>query len=132
MAKMLTPSQLKNIPFDKLTSKDVALAANEGDPIALKTFELAGDYLGAALADLVAITSPEAIFLFGGLANAGSLILDPTIESLNRNVMPIWKNKIKIILSSIDSENAPLLGAAALAIKEIEKKNTVVARRRVI
>ena len=132
MAKMLTPSQLKNIPFDKLTSKDVALAANEGDPIALKTFELAGDYLGAALADLVAITSPEAIFLFGGLANAGSLILDPTIESLNRNVMPIWKNKIKIILSSIDSENAPLLGAAALALKEIEKKNTVVARRRVI
>lgn len=132
MADMLVDSKLKNVPFTELTSKDVALAAEAGDPIALKAFEVSGDYLGAALADLVAITSPEAIFLFGGLANAGKLILNPTKASLERNVMPIWRGKIKVILSSIDSENAPLLGAAALALKEIEKKNTVVARRRVI
>lgn len=132
MAQMLDSSKLKEIPYNKLTSKDVALAANAGDIIAKKTFEVTGEILGGALADLVAITSPEAIFLFGGMANAGELILSPTKKSLEKNLMPLWKGKIKLILSSIDSENAPLLGAAALAIKEIQKRNTIIARRRVI
>lgn len=132
MAQMLEPSKLKDIPYNKLTSKDVTLAAKAGDAIAKRTFEATGEILGAALADLVAVSSPEAIFLFGGLANAGDLILTPTRKSMEKNVMPIWRGKIQLILSSVDSESAPLLGAAALAIKEMQKRNTVIARRRVI
>lgn len=132
MATMREPSKLKEVPYTVLTSKDVAAAAKAGDIIAKKTFEVTGEILGEALANLVAITSPEAIFLFGGLSKAGDLILNPTKKSLEKNLLQLWKGKIQLAISSIDSENAPLLGAAALAIKEMQKRNTVIARRRVI
>ncbi len=132
MSQILEPSKLKDIPYNILTSKEVTLAAKAGDIIAKKTFEITGKILGEALADLVAITAPEAVFLFGGLANAGDIILNPTKKAFEKHVMPLWKGKVQIILSSVNSENAPILGAAALAIKEIQKRNTVTGLRRVI
>lgn len=132
MGRMLESSTLKEIPYNKLTSKDIAIAAKAGDSIAKQTLEITGEMLGEALADLVAITAPEAIFLFGEMAYAGDMLLNPTKKSFEKNVMPLWKGKVKVILSSVDSEEAPLLGAAALAIKEIQKRNTVTGLRRVI
>lgn len=124
-------SRLKNIPVEELTSKDIAFAAKAGDPVAKKAFEITGEYLGEALANLVALISPEAIFLSGGVANAKELILTPTKRAMERNILPLWKGKVKLTLSSLEYENAPILGAAALAIKEIQKKNTTVARRKI-
>lgn len=129
--KCSAPSKLRDIPAQALTSKDVAFAAKSGDAIAKKAFEITGDYLGSALANLVAVSSPEAIFLCGGVANAGDLIMTPTKRAMEKNILPLWKGKVKLAFSSIDYENAPILGAAALAIKEIEKKAVVVARRKV-
>lgn len=125
------PSKLRDIPAASLTSRDVAFAAKSGDPTAKKAFEITGDYLGSALANLVAIASPEAIFLCGGVANAGDLIMTPTRRAMEKNILPLWKGRVKLAFSSLDYENAPILGAAALAIKEIEKKSVVVARRKV-
>lgn len=124
-------SRLREIPENELTSKDIALAAKSGDQTAKKAFETAGEYLGSALANLVAVLSPEAIFLCGGVANAGELIMSPTKRAMEKNILPLWKGKVKLTFSSLDYENAPILGAAALAIKEIEKKSIVVARRKV-
>lgn len=125
------PSKLRSIPADELTSRDVAYAAKQGDAIAKKTFEITGEYLGYALANLVAVSSPEAIFLSGGVANAGDLIMTPTRRAMEKNILPLWKGKVKLSFSSIDHQNAPILGAAALAVKEIAKKDVVVARRKV-
>ena len=72
------------------------------------------------------------IFLCGGVANAGDLIMTPTKRAMERNILPLWKGKVKLTFSSLDYENAPILGAAALAVKEIAKKDVVVARRKVI
>lgn len=124
-------SRLGKIPADELTCRDIASAAKAGDAIAKKAFETAGEYLGTALANLVAVVSPEAIFLCGGVANAGDLIMSPTKRAMERNILPLWKGRVKLAFSSLDYENAPILGAAALAIKEIEKRCTVVARRKV-
>lgn len=125
------PSKLRSLPFGELTARDVANAAKSGDHIAKKSFEIAGEILGEALTNLVALISPQAIFLSGGVANAGELILTPTKRAMEKNILPLWKGKITLALSSLDYDNAPILGAAALAIKEIEKKNIVVARRKV-
>lgn len=124
-------SRLRNIPKEKLTSREIAAAAKAGDTIAKKTFEITGDYLGATLANLVAVFSPEAIFLCGGVANARELIMTPTKRAMERNILPLWKGRVKLTYSSLDYENAPILGAAALAIKEIAKKDTVIARRKI-
>ena len=50
---------------------------------------------------------------------------------MEKNILPLWKGRVKLTFSSLDYENAPILGAAALAIKEIAKKDVVVARRKV-
>lgn len=78
MAKFNLPSKMREIPFANLTSKDIYTFAMEGDQLALKAFDFTADILGRKLADLCTVISPEAIFIFGGLANAKELIVDAT------------------------------------------------------
>ncbi len=108
-------SLLRNIPADSISSKDVFEAAQQGDELAKDIFKFTGNMLGQALADFVAFSSPEAIVLFGGLTKSGDLIMNPVVESLNANVMPRWKNKIKVLFSQLKESDAAILGASALA-----------------
>lgn len=94
--------------------------ALQGNQTAIDSFNFTGDILGLALANSVAYTSPEAIFLFGGLANAGDLIFRPTIESFEQNLLNIYKNKIKILPSHLKENEAAILGAASLIWSEIK------------
>lgn len=89
-----------------------------GDKNAIDAFNYTGNILGLALANSVAYTSPEAIFLFGGLALSGDLIFKPTIESFENNLLDIYKNKIKILPSQLPENEAALLGAASLIWKQ--------------
>ena len=59
-------SEFRRVTYDDLTAEMITKAALNGDPIAIEAYEYTGKLLGEALADAVAITSPEAIFLFGG------------------------------------------------------------------
>jgi glucokinase len=123
-------SLLKQFSYDAMTAKDIAEAAQSNDAIAKEVFEEAGEMLGMALANMVAITSPEAIFIYGGLANSGDLIMKPTRRSLDRNILKNFKKKdekgnileeanVKLILSELNNKQGAILGAAALAWKEI-------------
>ena len=114
MASMNAPSPLRSIAFDDLDSAQLSQAAAKGDPIALEAFRLTGQRLGYALADAVTITSPEAIFLFGGLAKAGDLLLDPIKHYMEENMLFAFKNKVKVLPSGLQSKNAAILGASAL------------------
>ena len=117
----MTESELRSYSFDELTSKMISEAAKKGDEIALEAFELTGRILGVKLADAVACTSPEAIFLFGGLAQAGDLLLKPTKIYMEENLFPIYRGKVKLLYSDLKETNAAVLGASALAWKELEK-----------
>ncbi len=88
--------------------------ASKGDNIALKTYEYTGEVLGLALSNSVAHTSPEAIFLFGGITNAGEMLFKPVRESFEKNLLTIYKNKVKILPSGIKENDAAILGAASL------------------
>ena len=107
-------SRLRTIPLEDLTSKDVFDAAILNDGIAKKVFQFTGEILGEAFADFVAFSSPEAIILFGGLAKAGDLILNPIRESMEKNLLDIYKDKIKLIFSALKESDAAVLGASAL------------------
>jgi len=115
-------SSLRKIERPKLTSKDIFLAAQTGDTLALEAFELTGKYLGIKLADAVLFSSPEAIILFGGLARAGEFIFKPTKKYMEEYLLPIYKNKVSLLPSELDKENAAVLGAAALVWKYTVKK----------
>ncbi len=116
-----TPSKLRNISFDQLTAKDISDAAASGDKLALEAFDYTAKILGLKLADAVAHLSPEAIVLFGGLALAGDLIFVPTKRYMEEYMLNIFKNKVKLIPSSLPGGNAAVLGAAALIWNELKK-----------
>lgn len=100
---------------EEISSSGIHKAALEGDPIAAAIFDFTGKILGQTLADAVAITSPEAIILFGGLAKAGDFILKPTKKYMEENLLAVYKNKIDIIPSGLSERDAAILGSAALA-----------------
>ena len=106
------PSLLRNV--DNISSKDVYDAAKEGDKLALKIFEFTGKILGRSFADFIAFSAPEAIVLFGGLARAKEFLLEPMQDAMNANVLPLWKNKVKIVFSQLKESDAAILGASAL------------------
>ena len=108
-------SLLRNIPVGNLTSKDVFDAAMEGDEVAKEIFNYTGKILGEAFADFVAFSAPEAIVLFGGLSKAGDLIMKPIKENMEKNLLPIWKGKVKVLFSELKEADAAILGASALA-----------------
>ena len=108
------PSLLRDIPREELNSKFVFEAATKGDEVAKEVFEFTGKILGMALANFVMFSSPEAIILFGGLTKAGDLILKPTREHLEANVIEIFQNKVKILVSHLKESDAAILGASAL------------------
>ena len=109
------PSLLRNIPVEQIDSKKVFEAAVEGDQLAKNIFEFTGQILGLALANFVMFSSPEAIILFGGLTKAGDLILKPTRENMEANVIQVFQNKVKILVSHLKEADAAILGASALA-----------------
>lgn len=114
LQKTTRPSILRNKPADKIESLDVYLAAKEGDEIAKEIFKFTGTILGWACADFTAFSSPEAFVFFGGLCKSGDLIMKPIKEAYKKNVMPLFRNKAKFVISSLMDKNAAVLGASAL------------------
>ena len=113
-------SELRGFSFNELTAAKISEAANSGDALASAAFEACGETLGRKLADSVAHLSPEAIIFCGGMAAAGELILAPTRRALEKYVFPIYRGKVKVILSSLPEGNVAVLGAAALAWRALE------------
>jgi glucokinase len=114
-------SVLRNVSFADLTAQLVSIAAEHGDRLAKEAYRICGHTLGRKLADSVAHLSPEAIILFGGMAAAGALILDPTRQSLEEHLFPIFRNKVKVLPSKLTEASAAILGAGALIWKELNK-----------
>jgi len=120
MADSAQPSELRKYSFDELDAELIHEAAKRGDFIARKAFEHTGMMLGFKLADVVAHTNPEAIFLFGGLALAKELIFEPAKAFMEENLLHIYKGKVKLLPSELSTQNAAVLGASSLiwSIKE--------------
>ncbi len=108
------PSLLRNMDTQDITSKDVYDAAIAGDKLAQDIFEFTGNLLGEAFADFVVFSAPEAIILFGGLAKSGELLMKPLRNSMEKNLMPLWKGKVKVLISELKEADAAVLGASAL------------------
>lgn len=109
-----TPSLLRELQASEITSKDVYDAAMKGDKLAKDVFEYTGKILGEALADFTVFSAPEAFVLFGGLAKSGELLMKPLVESMERNMLSIWKGKVKVLQSELKEADAAILGASAL------------------
>ncbi len=107
-------SKLRDLNAEDITSKDVFDAAMAGDKLAKEIFDYTGKILGEALADFTAFSAPEAFVIFGGLAKSGDLIMNPIKDAFEKNVLPLWRGKVKILFSEMKEADAAILGASAL------------------
>lgn len=109
-----TPSLMRTYKSEDITSQVVYDAAVKGDKIALEIFEFTGQLLGEALANFIMFSSPEAIVLFGGVTKAGDMLLNPTRQAMEANLVQVFKNKVKLMFSELKEADAAILGASAL------------------
>ena len=114
LSKSNTPSPLRDLDPEKITSYDVFLAAEKGDELALEIFNFTGELLGRSCANFATFNSPEAFVFFGGLCKAGHYIMDPIKKAYNDNILNIFKGKAQILVSSLKGSEAAVLGASAI------------------
>ena len=114
LANSTEPSKLRDIKEEEITSYDVFVAAEAGDKLALQIFEETGRRLGAACADFAAFSSPEAFIFFGGLTKAGEYLMEPLRKAYDENVLFVYKDKAKLLISTLNGSEAAVLGASAL------------------
>ncbi len=120
IAQRTDPTSLKGFSFDELTGAEVSKAAQQGDPIAREAIRYTAEILGLKMADTVAHLDPEAFVIAGGLSQAGDLLLEPLKTSMESHLFPVYRGKVKILLSGHSSEEA-VLGPAALAWNALER-----------
>lgn len=116
-----TKSVFRDKDPEEITSKAITKAAAEGDPLAEEVVDYTTRILGESLANFVAFSAPRAFILFGGLARAKHLIIEPTKRYMNENLLQIWENKVEILHSELNEDAAAILGASAL-VWEIEEE----------
>jgi glucokinase len=107
-------SILKEIAPSDLTSKKIAEAAAASDKLAIEAMDLTAEKLASGIVNAVVFSSPEVIFLFGGLAKAGEMLFEPVRKYVDMKIMPIFRGTVKILPSGIPENNAAVLGSAAL------------------
>ncbi len=115
-------SILREAQNGQLNGKKIAEAAAKGDEVALEAFRITAETLGRSLGNLVTLLSPEAIIIFGGLAQAGDILKQPLQASFEKALLPIHKDKVKLLPSGLKSGNTAVLGAAALIWNELNYK----------
>ena len=120
LAERCDPSPLRSMTPVEMTSKRIGELALEGDVLALEAFDRTARILGLKLADAVAHTSPEAIFLAGGLAAAGDLLLIPARRYLDAFLFSAYWGSVQLLPSSLEPGDSAILGAAALIWSELE------------
>lgn len=114
LAQKQTASVLRRFSPDQITAEKIAQSAAAGDVLAAEAFQFTGRILGPALANIVVTFNPEAIILFGGLAKAGDLLINPTQASFRKHLLNIYKNEPRILISDMQDGHSAIRGAAAL------------------
>lgn len=95
------------------TARDVALAAEAGDRIALRILGDAGDALGRALAMTALCVDPEVICLGGGVSGAGEALWEPLRRAVDAGTLrPVAVERSRL------GADAALAGAARLAVDQ--------------
>ncbi len=116
MAESDRPSKLSDVKEEELTSKAICEAAMQGDELAKDVFDFTGECLGKAAAEFAAFTDPEAIILFGGVAKAGDLLIEPMREAFGKQTLHLYRDRVRFMISALEGANAALIGAASLPL----------------
>lgn len=107
---------IQRIAGRRVTPKELAEAALKGDAAALDVWEEVGTRLGEGIANLVLILNPEAVYILGGVARAGELLLKPARRVLAAQPFRRPFQRLKLLAPADRDWGA--LGAALLALED--------------
>ncbi len=109
-------AELSGGSVENISAKALIQAAAEGNTAARQIIAEASRWLARGLMAIIRILNPERIVLGGGVAQAGSLLLNPVNEALDAMGSPTIHHSTEILLAELGS-NSPLYGAAAMALE---------------
>jgi glucokinase len=115
-------SRLVQGDLSRVSAETVVKAAGQGDVIAQTVIQKAGTSLGMAVVSLIHIFDPQVVIIGGGVSNAGELILKPIREEIRERAMPDFKNRARVVQSSLGDDSV-ILGAVALALDKASKRS---------
>ena len=102
--------------LDRITAKEVNLAAQAGDPVAIDIFRQAGFYIGIGIVNLLHLFNPSLILIGGGVAKAGHLLLEPIRATVRERAMSDYYWEGVPIVPAALGDDVGLLGAVALVL----------------
>jgi glucokinase len=111
-----------------ISGPEITQAANEGDPAALRCFQIVGGWLGQGLADLAAILDPACFVIGGGVSEAGDLLLDPARAAFERALTGRGYRPLAEVRAAQLGEDAGIVGAAGLALQAASKNDAAPMR----
>src|SRR5215471_11618891 len=100
--------------YAALTAESIYKAACAGDKVALRAFEVTGQFLGIACANLINLLNIEMIVIGGGVIASGDLLLDSARAEVQQRAFEPAARICPIVQSQL-WPNAGLIGAAMLA-----------------
>jgi glucokinase len=109
------PSSMRQLP--ELTVEAIATCADQGDAMAKEVWTRTGEILGRSVANYTSVINPEAVVLTGELVVYLDKMWEPMEKAFKDNVFGNIRDKVKIVLSTIDDHERNVLGASALAWK---------------
>lgn len=97
----------------EITPYMVAKAAEEGDPVAKRIFEIVGEYIGIGLTSVINLLNPERVIIGGGVAESGELLLGPIRKTIKERAMVVAGNAVEIVPAQLGN-SAGVIGASML------------------
>ncbi|MDT5130278.1 MAG: glucokinase [Mycobacterium sp.] len=94
-------------------AKELADAANAGDPVALSAFRRGGTAVAATIASVAAVCDLDLVVIGGGVAKSGALLFDPLREALTTYAGLDFIRRLRVLPAELGGD-AGLVGAAAL------------------
>lgn len=88
--------------------------AQEGDVEALAYWQSYGKYLGAGLASLIYVLTPEAVIIGGGVAASAEFFFPATLQEIERRVLLSSREDLQLLTAELGYQ-AGMVGAAKLA-----------------
>lgn len=99
-------------------ARSIADLARRGNYQARHAFDRTAYWLAIGLANAVAITVPERIVLFGGLARNGDMLMVPLRGCFDDLLLNIYRGRVDLCVSELPEDDAGILGAAVFAAEE--------------
>ncbi len=101
-----------------LEPAELGARARAGDPAAVTFWQAYGRDLGAGLASLIYVLTPEAVVLGGGVCASAEFFLPAVLAEIEQRVLPSSRQGLQLLSAQLGNQ-AGMVGAARLAWQQL-------------